>query len=453
MSDDHLLSSGEFSRRSRLSPKALRLYEQQGLLVPDEVDAANHYRRYRAERLADARLIVWLRRLDMPLADVARVLATPAAERAGLVTAYWDAAEAKFAAQRYLAAHVRDLVSGNEGGYGMTATVHTREIPAQLVLTEQRHIAPEELPDWIRAALGRLLAAAGPVGGPSAAAFVVYHGEVNHDSDGPVEVCLPIDPAAADKVDAPTREEPAHREAYVRITKAQVAFPQILSAFDTVGRWLTEHELPASGAPREVYFTDFMRRWTRGRGLRRRVSDLTCHAAAVAPLRARVGALGARWGGPGAHWSGTKEVETMAEMQTWQKMRDQIQRQLERQTGEGVEPWNRKIKAAAPADESALRDWLGAAGPYRLPADAAGVGDLRLPGLSSGLGGRPRRRPICRPPESAPDLRRGDRRGQCAGRGRSPGAQDLRIAGHFASHLRHRASEHEEASRRRPPPR
>lgn len=50
----------------------------------------------------------------------------------------------------------------------------------------------------------------------------------------------------------------------------------------------------------------------------------------------------------------------MPEMHTWQGMRDQITRQLERQTGEGVEAWNRKIGAAspAPADESALRAWL-----------------------------------------------------------------------------------------------
>lgn len=48
----------------------------------------------------------------------------------------------------------------------------------------------------------------------------------------------------------------------------------------------------------------------------------------------------------------------MPEMRTWQAMRDQIHAQLERQTGEGVEAWNRKIKAAAPADERALRAWL-----------------------------------------------------------------------------------------------
>ncbi|MFE9426822.1 MerR family transcriptional regulator [Kitasatospora sp. NPDC006697] len=255
--EGELLSSGEFARRSRLSAKALRLYEQQGLLVPDEVDAANRYRRYRADRLGDARLIVWLRRLDMPLAEVARVLAAPAAERAGLVAAHWDAAEARFAAQRHLAAHVRELVSGNEGGQVMTENVRTREVPAQLVLTEQRHLTPEELPGWIGASITRLIAAAAPYGGPVGVPFVVYHGEVDLDSDGPVEACVPVDPALAGHADLPTRQEPAHREAYLRIAKAQVEFPQILSAFETVAQWLRERGETASAGPREIYFADW----------------------------------------------------------------------------------------------------------------------------------------------------------------------------------------------------
>jgi DNA-binding transcriptional MerR regulator len=257
MPDDELLTSGEFSRRSRLSPKALRLYEQQGLLVPDEVDVANHYRRYRAGGLADARLIVWLRRLDMPLTDVARVLAAPAAQREAVIAAYWDAAEAKFAGQRWLAARVREEVSGHEGGPTMTQPIHTRDVPAHLVLTEQRHVTPEELPDWISQATMRLLTAAGPAGGPTAELFVVYHGEINHESDGPAEVCVPVDPARAAALTTPTREEPAHREAYLRITKAQVAFPQILSAYDAVSRWLTANDHTATLPPREVYFADW----------------------------------------------------------------------------------------------------------------------------------------------------------------------------------------------------
>ena len=50
-----------FARASRLSPKALRLYDRQGLLPPDRVDPVTGYRYYREDRLSAARLIVRLR--------------------------------------------------------------------------------------------------------------------------------------------------------------------------------------------------------------------------------------------------------------------------------------------------------------------------------------------------------------------------------------------------------
>ena len=59
---------------------------------------------------------------------------------------------------------------------------------------------------------------------------------------------------------APThalRFEPAHREAYVRVRKAQVAFPQLLSAYDGIVRWAAANNIEITGAPREIYFADF----------------------------------------------------------------------------------------------------------------------------------------------------------------------------------------------------
>ena len=74
---DPLLSIGVFARRSRLSMKALRLYDRRGLLTPADVDPDTGYRRYRESQLATARLIVMLRRLNMPLAQVADIVAAP----------------------------------------------------------------------------------------------------------------------------------------------------------------------------------------------------------------------------------------------------------------------------------------------------------------------------------------------------------------------------------------
>nr|BFE61556.1 MerR family transcriptional regulator [Dactylosporangium thailandense] len=265
MDTSDLLSIGVFARRSWLSPRALRLYEQQGLLVPALVDERTGYRWYRPGQLGTARLVARLRRLDMPLARITAIVAADSArnparnpaQAVALLDAFWTDEEYRAAARRELVNHLRIRLLGEEGDLSMY-DIQVRDVPEQLVLTEQRHVRVQELPAWIDEGIGRLLkAAAGHGDGMAGPCFIIYHGAVNEESDGPVEICLPIAPGDG-PVEAATRVEPAHREAYTRITKAQVAFPQILSAYDAVQAWTErEGEVPL-GSPREVYFADFM---------------------------------------------------------------------------------------------------------------------------------------------------------------------------------------------------
>ncbi len=254
---DRRLTIGEFARRSMLSPKALRLYDRQGLLVPAEVDPDSRYRRYRERQLADARLIARLRRLDMPLAIVAEVMAAPPDRRSDLLVAWWDDMERRLAGKRELLVHLLITLSGKERSFDMYE-IDERDIPEAVVLTEQRHVTVHGLKDWFDECMPRLHGLAARSGGIAGPAFIIYHGEVNEESDGPVEVCVPIAPEQLAATDAPTRIEPAHREAYTRISKAQVAFPQILDAYEAVEQWIAKHNRQIAAAPREVYFADFM---------------------------------------------------------------------------------------------------------------------------------------------------------------------------------------------------
>ena len=70
-----LLTIGDFARQSGLTPKALRLYDDLGLLPPAEVDPSSGYRRYTSEQLAPARLVATLRLVGMPLSRIEEVLA------------------------------------------------------------------------------------------------------------------------------------------------------------------------------------------------------------------------------------------------------------------------------------------------------------------------------------------------------------------------------------------
>lgn len=65
---------GDVARVSGLSVSALRYYDAVGVLVPAEVDAATGYRRYADGQVHVARLIAGLRRVGMPVADIAQVV-------------------------------------------------------------------------------------------------------------------------------------------------------------------------------------------------------------------------------------------------------------------------------------------------------------------------------------------------------------------------------------------
>ena len=69
------MSIGEFARRSRLSPKALRVYDGLGLLSPARVDELPGYRYYEEAQLEQARLIATLRGVGVPLVTVKELLA------------------------------------------------------------------------------------------------------------------------------------------------------------------------------------------------------------------------------------------------------------------------------------------------------------------------------------------------------------------------------------------
>lgn len=253
---DPLLSIGVFSRRSWLSMKALRLYDRLGLLPPADVDPHTGYRRYRESQLFTARLIEMLRRLDMPLSQIAEILAAPGPEGAAMLSGYWDAIERRIAAQRYFVDRLQDSLRGGEERFG-EFEVRVRVVQAQYVLTELHRPQWADLEAWLTAAKQRLRKAAADYGGPSGELFVIFHGPVTEELDGPVEVCLPVDPehepANSGNGEPEARWEPEHREAYVRITKAQFELPQILTGYDAVERWIASNRLSWQGSPREIY--------------------------------------------------------------------------------------------------------------------------------------------------------------------------------------------------------
>ncbi|MFJ6988464.1 MULTISPECIES: MerR family transcriptional regulator [unclassified Streptomyces] len=161
-----LLTIGAFAKASRLSPKALRLYDELGLLTPARVDPVTGYRRYAPDQLERARLVAWLRRLGMPLARIRRVCALDADRAAGEIRAFWAQVEADTAARRDLAAFLVDHLSGKDHP---TMSTTTPPLGLRYAALSDTGLVRESNQDTVHAG-ARLLAVADGFGGRGAPA-------------------------------------------------------------------------------------------------------------------------------------------------------------------------------------------------------------------------------------------------------------------------------------------
>jgi serine/threonine protein phosphatase PrpC/DNA-binding transcriptional MerR regulator len=159
-----LMSSGEFARTSGLTRKALRLYDELGLLTPARVDPSSGYRFYAPAQLEQARLVAWLRRLGMPLASIRAMSALSPAAAAVELRAYWDLVEAETASRRELATFLIGYLSGKDTDMGTPAA---EELTVRYAVRSDIGLARADNEDAAYAG-GRLLAIADGMGGHAA---------------------------------------------------------------------------------------------------------------------------------------------------------------------------------------------------------------------------------------------------------------------------------------------
>lgn len=148
--------------------------------------------------------------------------------------------------------------------------VQTREVPEQTVITEQRMVDQAALEPWLRGAMSRVHEAAGDAAAGTAVQpylergdkpdepvfIVIYEGNPN-EGETAVECCTPLRAGVAAPAGAASRTIPAHREAYVRVTKDTVTSGQIGAVYMAIQQWISDKGLAVAAAPRETYWTDF----------------------------------------------------------------------------------------------------------------------------------------------------------------------------------------------------
>ncbi len=243
------ISIGEFARRSRLSLKALRLYDERGVLVPSRVDPASGYRYYDTAQLDDARLVVMMRELQLPLAAVKELLACDPADAAARIAEHWRDAEAAHDARRELADY---LVSRLRGKRPVMYEVGMREMPKRSLLCLKRNVNVLGQFVFGKEFIAILRERPLPkIEGREGAAFCIYWSHPSADGDGLIEWCGPVPEAEAHALaehypELTLRTEPAHLEAFVALPAGYGAVQWNL-ACESLDAWMQDQEKEYEG--------------------------------------------------------------------------------------------------------------------------------------------------------------------------------------------------------------
>jgi DNA-binding transcriptional MerR regulator len=252
-----LLSIGRFARATRLSHKALRLYDRLGLLQPACIDPESSYRYYRPEQVQVARLIRLLREMEMPLATIQDVLEADAEAAEAMIVAYERSFARRLELVRRAGQQIKRYLHRKE--LLMAFQVDVREFAPQSVLSLTAHVRVNQLDDHIRRSLAQLRAYASEQGGEVVQPpFGIYHGPINHEDDGPIEVCFPLrqslsgnDNLSSDSIAAKMLE--GGRAAVVTVHDEDCSFPAILGAYDAAYDWIVQNGYEVAASPRELW--------------------------------------------------------------------------------------------------------------------------------------------------------------------------------------------------------
>jgi DNA-binding transcriptional MerR regulator len=248
----NLLPIGAFASAAQLSLKALRLYAQLGILPPSYVDPDSGYRYYQANQLHHARLIRMLRQIDMPLATIRRVLAASPIEAQQLVLEHCAALEDRAAQARRAVHDLMAFIRQEEPTMALEVTVRT--VAPQPIVSITRRVKVEQLSQLIGDSLKRLYTLVEEQdGSPAGAPLGIYHGAINHEDDGPIEVCVPVTSPLTASGEVTTRELAGGKLASVMLTGDECEFPAILKGYDLAFDWVGKHGYEATEPPREIW--------------------------------------------------------------------------------------------------------------------------------------------------------------------------------------------------------
>jgi DNA-binding transcriptional MerR regulator len=246
---------GDFSKLSQVTVKALRLYDERGLLRPARVDRASGYRFYTAGQLSQLQRIVALKDLGFSLQEIAGLLEDgPSVEEIrGMLRLKRAELERDLAAGRERLARVETRLAELEReGVMPDYEVIIKSAPA-LRIASVRDVVPTyaDVGRLYEELCGQLMPRRVPLAGPF---LTIDHSGEYRERDVDLEAAAPLAGPLPDSLSgARVRERQLAAEPTLACTVHQGPFEELHRAYGAMMRWIETNGYRITGPGREVF--------------------------------------------------------------------------------------------------------------------------------------------------------------------------------------------------------
>ncbi len=250
----NLLPIGRFSKICRLSARALRHYDEIGLLKPIIIDSETGYRYYSITQTSDAEKIRLLLSLDIPLDSIRCIINETNTEKLNeYLYDYKKNVERRINRYYEILDFLEELINNKEKEF-MNYDVKIKHLESQLIASIRITTSQKSVMEDYRGAQDELFSVlkenlqdfAGPY-------FVIYHGEEFDEDNMDMELCVPIKEKFAQSGRVSCRKLINSKVAY---TLHKGSYEKLGFAYKAVVNWINNKNHTISGAPREIYLTD-----------------------------------------------------------------------------------------------------------------------------------------------------------------------------------------------------
>ncbi len=241
-----MLTIGEFSQATRLSLKALRIYHEEGLLVPEDVDPHTGYRKYGDASFARASSITALKELGFSVKEMTSILASckDDGDLAGFLEKRLAAVERELAEKNRVRNSIKFILETQRSTI-MQKPMHItiQSFPATTILGIRYRGRYDECGKHFSTlfrTVGRFV---------TGAPFCLYHAPAEEDGLADIEVCVAVrKPLTVAGMDCRVLEE---RKCVTAVWKG--TYEGIGEAYRRLFGYINENQLESKGSPQEVY--------------------------------------------------------------------------------------------------------------------------------------------------------------------------------------------------------